>query len=193
MPNDKTNDGSSKTDSTLSHKGIVVLETANLEAELGEELKKVNLAKPQKAQIQSSVLQLFKRHEYHSGPLPSASQFRSYEEVCPGSADRILAMAEREQAHRHTCELEAAAFEQRYSKTGLWMGFFIAGLLVCSAVVVALYGHEIVASALVAASAVGMVATFINGGAGPVKGPPRESKSQQAPGTSAAKGGRQRR
>ena len=33
--------------------------------------------------------------EYHSGPLPRASEFAEYEEVLPGAADRILCMAER--------------------------------------------------------------------------------------------------
>ncbi len=32
-----------------------------------------------------------------SGPIPSAEEFARYEEVYPGSADRILSMAEREQ------------------------------------------------------------------------------------------------
>lgn len=33
----------------------------------------------------------------HQGPLPLASEFAAYNKVLPGSADRILKMAEREQ------------------------------------------------------------------------------------------------
>ena len=33
----------------------------------------------------------------YSGPIPSAEEFARYEEISPGSADRLLSMAEREQ------------------------------------------------------------------------------------------------
>ncbi len=37
----------------------------------------------------------------YSAPIPPASEFAKYEAACPGAADRILAMAEREAIHRH--------------------------------------------------------------------------------------------
>ncbi|MHB8129171.1 MAG: DUF2335 domain-containing protein [Mobilitalea sp.] len=40
----------------------------------------------------------------YEGPLPPASEFERYERVCPGAADRILSMAENEEAHRHRTE-----------------------------------------------------------------------------------------
>lgn len=39
-----------------------------------------------------------------SGPLPPPSLLRAYEQVCPGFAERIVKMAEVEQAHRHGTE-----------------------------------------------------------------------------------------
>ncbi len=36
----------------------------------------------------------------HQGPLPHPEEFRRYDEALPGAADRILVMAEREQASR---------------------------------------------------------------------------------------------
>ena len=44
-------------------------------------------------------LQIEQRSVEMRGPLPAASEFAGYERVLPGAADRILAMAEREQAH----------------------------------------------------------------------------------------------
>jgi uncharacterized membrane protein len=41
----------------------------------------------------------------HRGPLPPPDQFKDYEAILPGSADRILKMAEKEQDHRHAWEL----------------------------------------------------------------------------------------
>jgi uncharacterized membrane protein len=37
----------------------------------------------------------------YQGPLPPGEEFERYERVRPGAAERILAMAEREQARRH--------------------------------------------------------------------------------------------
>ncbi|MDR1100263.1 MAG: DUF2335 domain-containing protein [Treponema sp.] len=37
----------------------------------------------------------------YSGPLPTSREFQGYEQVLPGAADRILAIAEKESEHRH--------------------------------------------------------------------------------------------
>lgn len=53
----------------------------------------------------------------YSGPLPPADQIRAYEEALPGSADRILAMAERQQEHRLALEkvtVNEAALRSRW-------------------------------------------------------------------------------
>ena len=42
--------------------------------------------------------------EGRSGPLPPPEDYAKYDTVCPGSANRILTMAEKEQEHRHRCE-----------------------------------------------------------------------------------------
>ena len=38
------------------------------------------------------------------GPLPPSSEFARYEQVLPGTAERILATTEKEAQHRHTIE-----------------------------------------------------------------------------------------
>lgn len=40
----------------------------------------------------------------YSGPIPPPESLEKYEQVVPGSAERILAMAEKEQEHRHKTE-----------------------------------------------------------------------------------------
>ncbi len=49
----------------------------------------------------------------YSGPIPPATEFKEYEKTLPGAADRILKMAENENAHRHKEEscLRDAAFK----------------------------------------------------------------------------------
>ncbi len=41
----------------------------------------------------------------YSGPIPSAFELQAYERVVPGSANRIIEMAEHENLHRHHIEL----------------------------------------------------------------------------------------
>lgn len=40
----------------------------------------------------------------HQGPLPAPEDLHRYDELVPGAANRIIAMAEREQAHRMNLE-----------------------------------------------------------------------------------------
>lgn len=130
-----------------------------IESEVSEALSKAGVRDPEK--VRALVVGIVQRHVSHSGPLPSAEQFQGYEQACLGSANRILVMAEKEQAHRHSWEDSQLAFEHGYAKTGLWMGLAVALVLVGGAVVTALTGHSDVAIALVAASAIGMVAKFV--------------------------------
>jgi uncharacterized membrane protein len=43
----------------------------------------------------------------YQGPLPPANEFERYEQSLPGAAERILALAEKEAAHRHKIEDKA--------------------------------------------------------------------------------------
>ncbi len=52
-----------------------------------------------KAEIQREV-SIVAHQESYSGPLPPASEFAKYNETLPGAAERILAMAEKEQDFR---------------------------------------------------------------------------------------------
>ena len=63
------------------------------------------------------------------GPLPPPSELAGYEEVLPGSADRILRMAEREQHIRENvvqAEIADASAARRQIMRGQWMGLGVA-------------------------------------------------------------------
>ena len=55
-------------------------------------------------QIRTEITQV----QQWSGPLPAPESLAKYDSVVPGSAERILAMAEKEQNHRHQTEDKAA-------------------------------------------------------------------------------------
>ena len=52
------------------------------------------------------------RKEYWSAPIPHPESMRGYEEVLPGSVDRIIAMAEREANARHANDASVIANEK---------------------------------------------------------------------------------
>jgi len=62
----------------------------------------------------------------YEGPLPPASEFEHYERVCPGAADRILAMAEKEESHRHETEDRIVNSVIKQTKVGQVFAFSIA-------------------------------------------------------------------
>jgi uncharacterized membrane protein len=70
-----------------------------------------------------------------SGPLPPPSALHSFNEVIPGGADRILKMAESEQAHRHRCDGNALQLEIEAVKRGQWLGATVSIMSIIGATV----------------------------------------------------------
>lgn len=97
----------------------------------------------------------------HSGPLPPAREFANYDKALPGAAERILAMAEKEQGHRHGIEKDLIRREIGFKSRGQLFAFL--GLLVMLAAVLAMaiMGHAAAGASLGAAVIGGVVAVFL--------------------------------
>ena len=65
------------------------------------------------------------RSEIFSGPLPHPEVFAMYEQILPGSADRILKMAEGQSLHRQFLEKKVVGGEYFRANIGLFFGFII--------------------------------------------------------------------
>jgi uncharacterized membrane protein len=83
----------------------------------------------------------------HAGPLPTPEDFAAYDQTLPGCADRIVSMAEREQAHRHVIREGAASVEAREAadiaslqKTGLWLHHAFAFALLIAGTILLIKG-----------------------------------------------------
>ncbi len=59
------------------------------------------------------------------GPLPPPVALAEYDKILPGSADRILTMAESEQKHRHEIDRKGLATAVRANLVGQCFGFVI--------------------------------------------------------------------
>lgn len=79
----------------------------------------------------------------YAGPIPSPEDFREYEDVLTGAADRILSMAEREQDDRH----ESNRMQIRYYYLARIFGQSLFGLVCLAAILAGAHlissGHDI--------------------------------------------------
>jgi uncharacterized membrane protein len=92
--------------------------------------------------ILSSEITLIR--SYYSGPLPPAEQMEIYERTHSGSADRIIAMTERQQAHRIEMEKLDFPIRNRQFKTGQIFSFIIGIVGLGTMTYVVLKGHDLV-------------------------------------------------
>jgi uncharacterized membrane protein len=99
----------------------------------------------------------------YQGPLPPPAMLRSYDDVVPGTAERIVAMAEREQQHRHRWEREALSADRWYAMVSLTAGWSVAVALAMAAAAAGIWGDWRVGVALAATSATGMVWKLVQG------------------------------
>jgi uncharacterized membrane protein len=130
---------------------------AVVEQEIDQELSQ--LEPDARVRVRRLVVRVAHDVAEFSGPLPPPSYFRDYETVIPGAAGRIIAMAEKEQKHRHDWERSAL----RNTSFGLWFGFLIALGLLGGAIYSVSVGQPYIAGAFLTASAVGMVPALIKG------------------------------
>jgi len=88
-----------------------------------------------------AIMTAFQASSY-SGPLPPPEQLKQYEEVLPGSADRILRMAEEQAHHRQGLETDAVKGGAKRSWWGLWTGFAISVIALVLSTILVLKGHN---------------------------------------------------
>lgn len=126
------------------------------------------------------VTSMMVSREFH-GPLPPASEFREYNKVLPGAAERILAMAEKNvsmlekttDAHIQN-ENKIVDHNINEEKKGSCFGLLIGIGALGSAVYLASTGHDWVAGGIIT-SIVALVALFIT------RSKPSQSSSADSP------------
>ena len=126
-----------------------------VDAEMEEEQRE------QVRQVVTSVMSEF------SGPLPPPSIMKGYEDIVPGSADRILSMAENQAKHRQSMEKKIIDIESRDSLLGILFAFFLGASCIIAAIIIVILVPE--TSGAISGSILGMagissvIATFIKG------------------------------
>jgi uncharacterized membrane protein len=96
------------------------------------------------------------------GPLPPPDALREYEQILPGSMNRILTMAEAAQNNQHAAVMQAMRFTQFDIRRGHWMGFIFSGLATLIAGYLAWNGQVAVPIALVSIPVMAVGKAFID-------------------------------
>lgn len=118
----------------------------------------------------------------YSGPLPTAEQFRLYEESCPGAGNRILDYMDKEQSHRHTMDDRTLTALDRETKRGQFLGFAVMTGLIGVAFILALKGQPFLGGmVMLMTAAFGVVHKFIDGRSHDGKQESSEQKSRSTP------------
>ena len=118
--------------------------------------------KPEKTQEVRTVLtRIVSKH--HSGPIPPAEEMRDLEAVHPGFANRILEMAEKEQAHRHTVQTSIINGDIGLKRRGQAFALVALTLMLSAVAYIAYLGNAVAAVSLGTATLICVVALFITG------------------------------
>jgi uncharacterized membrane protein len=97
------------------------------------------------------------------GPLPPPDLLRQYNEVIPNGAERIIALAEKQSAHRIEMEKIVISSQQGRSRLGQWFGFILGLTGMSVGGWVAVNGQPLAGASIAGATLVGLVAVFVTG------------------------------
>ncbi len=86
----------------------------------------------------------------HCGlPLPSSAELMGYERACPGAADRIMALAEKQFEHRIEQDRIQQKSDNEFRAMGVVVGIFIVLLFAVIAILFAFTGRQVEALAAI--------------------------------------------
>lgn len=99
----------------------------------------------------------------YAGPLPHPSLLREFDSVVPGSAKRIIRMAEKQTEHRQSLEKTVIYGDSKRAFYGLWVGAFVALCVLAGAVFLIYSGHDWAGVIVAGLDIVGLVSVFVYG------------------------------
>lgn len=99
----------------------------------------------------------------YSGPLPISSELANYELIVPGSAERIIRMAEVYAEHQQTMESKTIEYTRAESLTGQIIGAILVVVILFVCVVALLYGYDEFATTVGSWTIVSLAIVFVTG------------------------------
>lgn len=137
-------------------------ELISLEKNLEEKIPQLrNLSQNDRLKLVSAVQMSVRT--VSSSPFPPPEFIKTYAELIPDGAERLLKAAENQAAHRMQLENFAVRKQQTQADRGQWFAFIIALVCVGAALAAALSGHDTFAGVLGSTTIIGLVGAFIAG------------------------------
>ncbi|MBZ0242901.1 MAG: DUF2335 domain-containing protein [Bacteroidales bacterium] len=103
------------------------------------------------------------QHKSHSGPLPDADTLIKYNSIIPNGADRIMKMAENQQAHRIKLESKVIASQSSQSNLGQLFGLIIGLVGIGCGTFLAATGEPTVGGIIAGGTVISLVSVFVIG------------------------------
>lgn len=180
-PEDRSPNAPGDEDIGLDSNALVQVAAAQIRAKL--------TSLPPEQANQAALIGVSVAAEQYAGPLPHPRHFKQFDDTVPGAGNRILAMAEREQKHRHRQE----NLINVYPFCGLALG--AAALFVCIFFAARLFmgGHPGGGAALVGVPVLGAISWFVNGRIGGKSSPAANDRPSESGGKNRGKAPRKRR
>lgn len=98
-----------------------------------------------------------------SGPIPPPEILGGYNDLIPGAAERIFAMAEKQAEHRRGIERDAVSEEIRSNRFGQWGAVFVSTLGIAAGVFT-IYQGSVLAGGLISGGTISAIAVaYITG------------------------------
>jgi uncharacterized membrane protein len=113
--------------------------------------------------VSESLAQFAITAQHFSGPLRPPEMLRRYEELLPGSADRVISMAERQSAHRQNLEKTVVDSNCTNERLGMILGFIMCVLAISAGTYSVIKGNDAFAIAAIVSALASPVAVFIYG------------------------------
>lgn len=118
--------------------------------------------KPSNSPQQNNVVAAHHQVSY-SGPLPPAEDLKKYDMVVSGAAERILVMAEKNQAHQISIESTALDAKRKEVLLGQIFALTISLCAFGTAIAAMIMGHPTVAGVIGGTTVVSLAIAFITG------------------------------
>lgn len=120
-------------------------------------------AKLQRSNSSKPKLREFIAAASFSGPLPPPQILEDYNRIVPGSANRIIAMAERQADHRRRLEAQVISSDVTNSRIGLLCGLVIGLGGLVAATIIAIYGNPQAGVGMGLVTLASLVSVFVYG------------------------------
>lgn len=98
-----------------------------------------------------------------AGPIPPPELLAKYNDVIPNAAERILAMAEKQENHRQYLGKSVVDSDIQQSKRGLVAGSLLSALVISGGIYLLANGHSVSGFVAILAPLAGLAGVFVYG------------------------------